>query len=271
MVAMHKTKRGHKIAYTKTDAKFGDTRPGLIFLPGFKSDMQGGKALFLEDYAKREGLAYIRFDYMAHGQSEGDFMDGTMSIWRDDALEILDHVADYDRPHILIGSSMGGWVGMMVALARPSKVAGFIGIAAAPDFTEDLRFKRMTEEQKEQLEKQGYVEEPSGYDEPYIFTKKLIEDGRTNLLLDKDLEFLCPVELLQGKEDSSVPHQWAERIRGAVKNPQVKITYINDGDHSLSRPDDLLLLQKTVESVLKEQATCSPGKNLKKSNSGPAQ
>lgn len=247
---------GYDIAYNKTEAKEDDKRPGVIFLHGLKSDKEGGKALHLEAYAQENGLSFIRMDCMAHGESGGDWMEATISHWRDDVIQVLDTVADQNRPYIIVGSSMGGWLGLLATIARPERTAGFVGIAAAPDFTEDFRFAKMSDEQKEELETRGYIEEPSDYGDPYIFTKKLIDDGRNNLLLRNDMPISCPVHLLQGKQDSSVPYQWADRIASKLPNTHVKVTFIDDGDHSLSRPEDLQILEKAIENIIKEHETC---------------
>ncbi len=240
---------GSKLAYEKLDAKPDNTQAGLIFLGGFKSDMSGSKASFLSEIAAQQGRAFIRFDYFGHGQSEGDFKQGTISHWKHDVLHMLNTLADQTRKHIVIGSSMGGWLALLCALERPKLFHAIIGIAPAPDFTEKLMFDQMSEAQKQELETQGYTSEPSDYEEDYYISHKLILDGRKNLLLDDEINITCPVHILQGKQDTAVPHEWAERIKKKLTKTDAKITYIEDGDHSLSREQDLALLKEAIEKL----------------------
>lgn len=241
---------GSKLAYEKLEAAEGNTQPGIIFLCGYRSDMNGSKALYLRELALTQGRAFIRFDYYAHGDSEGNFMHATISHWKKDVLHMIDHLADPNREHVIVGSSMGGWLALLATLERPERIHGLIGIAAAPDFTDKLMYARMSDEQKKTLEEQGYIEEPTEYSsEPYIITKKLIEDGAEHLLLDRDCEISAQVYLLQGKNDPDVPHHWAEKIKKALVKTDTHITYIDDGDHRLSRPQDLIVLQELIAHV----------------------
>ena len=246
---------GYELAFNKVDAE-NDNRPGLIFLHGLKSNKERSKAFHLESFAIRRGLANIRMDCMAHGMSGGDWMQATISKWKDDVLHILDTVADPTRKHIIIGSSMGGWLALLAALERPEKVAGVIGIAAAPDFTREITSDNMSEKQKEQLKTKGYFEQPSGFPEPYIFTQDLINDGETNCLLDKDIELTCPVHLLQGKQDPAVPFEKANRIASKLTKTSPRVTFVEDGDHSLSRPEDLKLIEDIIEQMIAECRPC---------------
>src|ERR1700733_4001235 len=161
--------------------------PGIVFLGGFRSDMAGTKALFLEDYCRRRGRAYVRFDYFAHGQSSGNFADGTISRWRDDAIAVIDSLTE--GPQILVGSSMGGWIMVLAALARPERIAALVGIAAAPDFTSDLLPQRLHDAQRRTLRDEGSIVLPSSYDPAgYLYTRALVEDGDRNLVLRGDID-----------------------------------------------------------------------------------
>lgn len=244
--------KNETIAYHKLEtASEMSNQPGLIFLGGYRSDMEGTKSLCLEDFCEHKGLAFLRFDYFAHGQSSGDFMEGTISRWLDDVLFALDHLADPARKHILVGSSMGGWLMMLAALKRPERVHALIGIAAAPDFTEDIMNNSLTDHHRKQLEEQGYIEEPSEYsDEPYIFTKKLLEDGKQNLLLTNTINITCPVQLLHGKKDPDVAFEIAFQIKEKLSNQKTNIIPIEDGDHRLSREQDLAVLIKTIKQII---------------------
>src|SRR5580698_1180947 len=170
--------------------RFAGAEPGIVFLGGFRSDMTGTKALFLEDYCRQRGRAYVRFDYFAHGQSSGDFADGTISRWRDDAIAVIDSLTE--GPQILVGSSMGGWIMTLAALARPERVAALVGIAAAPDFTTDLLPQRLSEAQRRTLREEGRLVLASPYDPAgYLYTQALVEDGDRNLVLRGDISLTC--------------------------------------------------------------------------------
>jgi pimeloyl-ACP methyl ester carboxylesterase len=224
--------------------------PTLVFLGGYKSDMEGTKAIFLEELAQKHGYGFLRFDYGGHGLSGGDFKAGTIGSWGEDALFMIDNIVQGDA--ILAGSSMGGWIALLCAFKRPERVRGLIGIAAAPDFTTWIE-NQLTEGQKQDLDQKGYFEEPNDYsDEPYIFTKKLLQDGRTHALLDKSLALSIPVRLVQGKKDADVPWETAEKIKKALQrgqkegqSPDISLLYVEEGDHRLSRPQDLELLGRT--------------------------
>jgi pimeloyl-ACP methyl ester carboxylesterase len=222
--------------------------PTIVFLPGYKSDMEGSKAVFLNAWAAAAARAMLRLDYSGHGVSGGRFEDGTIGLWTEDALAIIDAVTD--GPLILIGSSMGGWIGLNIALARRDRVVGFIGIAAAPDFTETLVWQSMPAPARERLMAEGVIYAPSEYGDPLPFTRALIEDGRRRLLLGGAIPLTCPVRLLQGQQDAEVPWETALTIAEKVQSTDVRVTLIKDGDHRLSRPSDLALLHETVEEVL---------------------
>lgn len=221
--------------------------PGVVFLSGFKSDMTGAKAAFLEESCRRRGQAFVRFDYQGHGFSSGKFEDGTIGRWKNDALAVIDTLTQ--GPQILVGSSMGGWLMLLCALARPARVCGLIGIAAAPDFTEDLFWNVLAEKQRKALMEKGHISAPSKYGDPYVFTRGLIEDGRDHLLLRAPIHIDAPVRLLQGREDPDVPWETAGMIAKKLTGEDVEIIYVEDGDHRLSRDEDLALLDETLQSL----------------------
>jgi len=247
---------GTVLAYYKTAARKASpegtatagAEPGLMFLGGFMSDMSGGKAQALEAYARRCGRAFLRFDYRGHGASSGRFEDGTVGAWTDDALAALDALTE--GPQILIGSSMGGWIMLLVALARPERIAGLVGVAPAPDFTEDLIWGRATAEQRRALETVGYVDRPSEYSAaPYRITRHLIEEGRDHLLLGKPIPLTCPVRLIHGLEDADVPWQTSLRLAEALESHDVEVTLVKNAAHRLSEPQDLARLERTIEAL----------------------
>lgn len=222
--------------------------PGIVFLGGFASDMTGTKAMALDAYCAATGRAFLRFDYSGHGQSSGKFTDGTVSAWRDDALAVLDQLTQ--GPQILIGSSMGGWLMLLVALARPDRVHALIGLAPAPDFTEELMWQTMDAGMQQRLLKEGRVEEPSAYsDEPYVITRALIEDGRRHLLLKGAIHIDRPVRLIHGQADEDVPFSVSLRLADHLVTEDVAVTLVKDGDHRLSRQQDIERLIMTIEEV----------------------
>jgi pimeloyl-ACP methyl ester carboxylesterase len=236
---------GATIAY---HASAGRT-PGVVFLTGFKSDMTGTKALALEESCRRRGQAFVRFDYFGHGASSGAFTDGTIGRWADDAVAVLDRLAV--GPQVLVGSSMGGWIMLLAALRRPERIAGLIGIAAAPDFTEDLVPAELTAEQKAALARDGVVHLSSPYSpEPTPLTARLIEDGRNHLVLRRRIPLLCPVRLLHGMKDPDVPWQTSLRLAQMLESADVETTLVKEGDHRLSEPADLERLTATVTALL---------------------
>jgi pimeloyl-ACP methyl ester carboxylesterase len=219
--------------------------PGLFWLGGFKSDMQGTKAAALDQWARDHGRAVIRFDYSGHGESGGDFTDGTIGRWLEDSLAVLD--ACCRGPQVAIGSSMGGWLALLMTreLARraqpaAAQIAGLVLIAPAVDFTEELMWKRFPPEVKRELEQTGSWQRPSQYSaEPYPITRRLIEEGRNHLLLGGMIETGCPVRILQGIQDPDVPWQHAVELVSRLARDDVVLTMVKDGDHRLSRPDDI--------------------------------
>jgi pimeloyl-ACP methyl ester carboxylesterase len=235
---------GATIAYHKLD---GDG-PGIVFLGGFRSDMTGTKAQALEEYCRAENRAFVRFDYFGHGNSSGDFTDGTIGRWAEDAICVVDEITD--GPQILIGSSMGGWIMLLAALAHPDRIAALIGVAAAPDFTETLMWQRYPEDVRETLRRDGVYFQPTPYEEgPYAITMKMIEEGRDHLLLARAIDISCPVHLIQGMMDEAVPWRHALAITENLSSDRVTLTLVKDGDHRLSRDEDLARLTRTLGAV----------------------
>lgn len=211
--------------------------------------MQGTKANWLEKQCRKRGRAYVRFDYRGHGESEGVFEDGTLTDWINDALLVLDTVA---KPPVLpVGSSMGGFIALHAALKRPGKIAGLVGIATSPDFTQTIFEERMTDRQQNEMMEKGYILQPSDYREkPVKITKDLIEDGKNHLLLHYDkLDLNTPVCLIHGKQDADVPWQKSQKLRELIGEDKCKLILVPDGEHRLSRPKDLELIDKAVREI----------------------
>ncbi len=231
------------IAVRKRPATKPGAGPGLLWLGGFHSDMKGTKAQALDEWAAEQGRACTRFDYFGHGESGGRFEDGTITRWLDDSLIVFD--AFCDGPHILIGSSMGGWIALLLARALrlrgdTGRLAGMALVAPAPDFTQDLMWNQFSPEIRAEIETKGFWRRPSEYDgDGYIVTRALIEDGRKHLLLDAPIETGCPVRILQGAQDADVPWQHAFRLTAQLPTENVVLTLVQDGDHRLSRPQDI--------------------------------
>ncbi|MET0373405.1 MAG: alpha/beta hydrolase [Rhizorhabdus sp.] len=220
--------------------------PTIVFLPGYRSDMEGDKATALDAWAAREGRAMLRLDYSGCGVSEGVFADHTLTDWRDDALAVIDAFAG-GGPLLLVGSSMGGWLALLVALALPGRVQAIIGIAAAPDFTQ----WGFSEDVVALLRREGKIEEPSDYSaEPYLTTYGFWESGQANLLLDSEIAFDGPVRLLHGQRDETVPVSVALRLGRALRSADVQTILVKDGDHRLSRPGDIDLLIATSAALM---------------------
>lgn len=235
---------GIEIAWARTEG----AGPMIVFLPGFRSDMTGDKATSLAAFAAERGHGMLRFDYSGHGSSGGTFTDGTIGIWAQDVLTVIDRLTEGEL--ILVGSSMGGWLALLAARARPDRIAALVGIAAAPDFTEALMWESMTFEERATLMRDGVLMIPSEYGDPTPVTRALIEDGRNHLLLGGPLDIDRPIRLLHGQADPDVPWEMALRIVEAVTSQDVTLTLVKDGDHRLSRPQDLALLCRTVGSLL---------------------
>jgi pimeloyl-ACP methyl ester carboxylesterase len=236
-------RNGRRLAIRRRDGG----GPTLLFLPGYASDMDGGKATALDAWAAAQGRAMLRFDYAGCGLSEGEFEAQTLALWRDDALAMIDSL---EGPVVLVGSSMGGWLMLLAALARPERVAGLVGIAAAPDFT-DWGFD---EARKRKLREAGRLEEPSPYgDSPTVTTRAFWESGQSLRRLGGEIAIDCPVRLLHGLDDSDVPWRVSMRLMERLRSADVRLTLVKDGDHRLSRPGDIALLLDTVAGLLPDK------------------
>ena len=262
---------GSRLAFHATPArKPDDAAPGVVFLGGFMSDMTGDKATTLETWAQQTGHAFLRLDYSGHGASDGDFRDGTLGRWIDDAFRVIAHcgtrTAGLGGELVLAGSSMGGWV--MLRLAQrmqrnggPQRAVGLIGIAAAPDFTADLMPSRLGPEAMAAIARDGLIEMPSAYsDAPYIVTRRLIEEARDHLVLRAPLDLGIPVRLLHGSADPDVPWTQSKKLLDALAGDDATLTLVKDGDHRLSSPRDLDRLVATVAGLCARIARSrSPG------------
>ena len=238
------TSEGRRIAFHRTEG----AAPGVVFLGGFRSDMEGTKALHLEAWARAKGRAFLRFDYSGHGQSSGRFEDGCIGDWVEDARAAL---ALTEGPQVLVGSSMGGWIALLIAREQPGKVAGLVTIAAAPDFTEDGMWAGFDDAQRRALESDGRVELPSDYsDEPYVITRRLIEDGRTRLVLRTPLPLPFAVRFLQGTADADVSQDVALRLLAHAEGPDMRLTLVKGADHRFSTPACLALVEQAVAEVI---------------------
>jgi pimeloyl-ACP methyl ester carboxylesterase len=234
---------GAVIAYHHTQG----AKPGVIFCTGFRSNMQGGKALALEENCRSRGRQFTRFDYQGHGQSSGDFTECTVGDWLADTLAVLDTVTE--GPQIIVGSSLGGWIALLAARARPERVAGIVGLAAAVDLTQRM-WNRLDEATRHLLQTKGIWMRPSEYEPAgYPITMKLIEEGRNHLLLPGPIPYSGPVRLLHGQRDDAVPWQLSLDTATALASDSVEITLVKDGDHRLSRPEDLARLTRAVDEM----------------------
>lgn len=233
------------LAYNKISSSVAG-RPTVLFLGGFRSDMQGTKAVFVEDFCKKHDLSSLRFDYRGHGASGGRFEESCIGDWKTDALDIFDALTD--GPVLLIGSSMGGWIGLLLAIERSSRVCGFIGLAAAPDFTRDIS-PQMTDAHKAQMARDGYFDLVNDYGPAYAITQRLLDDGEEHCLLNKTIPVTCPVRLIQGMKDTDVPYHKAEQILERLETADKKIYARPEGDHRLSTPEDLVLLEDMIAEL----------------------
>ena len=236
--------QGRRIAYHLTP---GDG-PCIVFLGGLKSDMEGTKALHLEAWARAHGRSFLRFDYSGHGQSSGTFEEGCIGDWAEDTRAVIDALTT--GPIVPVGSSMGGWQALLLARARPDRIRGIVTIAAAPDFTEDGYWANFTQAQKQALETRGQIEMPSDYMEPYIITRRMIEDGRENLVLRQHLALGFPVRILQGTADTAVSTQTAVALLDHAQGPDLRLLLVKDADHRFSDGPCLALIEEAVTDVL---------------------
>ncbi len=239
-----------RLAYLTAVGRRGDPAgPTIVFLCGFRSNMRGEKAEHLSRWCGDQGLGFLRLDYTGHGESSGAFADGTIGKWRDDALAVIDHAAP--GPLVLIGSSMGAWIATLVALARPDRVVGMMGIASAPDFTEDLIPQRLSKADLDRLWHEGRLERPSAYSaEPDILTRSLLEEARAHLVLRAPIPLTVPLRLVHGLADTDVPWEQGRKLLGQWQGTDAELTLIKDGDHRLSRQADLRRLTDLLAGLL---------------------
>lgn len=243
MAEILETKYGARLAYHQT----AGAGPGVVFLGGFKSDMTGTKAIYLEEWAKRAGRAFLRFDYTGHGESSGAFEDGSIGDWARDAVVAIETLTQGSQ--VLVGSSMGGWISLL-ASKRLDRVKGLVGIAAAPDFTADGMWESFDEDQRAVLMRDGRLELPSEYsDDPYVITKRLIEDGAENLVLRSPLALPFPVRLLQGTADEDVDVSVAMRLMEHAESPDLRLTLVKGADHRFSDDACLAMIERAIEEV----------------------
>ncbi len=238
------TAQGRRLAYHKSEG----AGPTIVFLGGLKSDMEGTKAVHLEAWSKARGQAFLRFDYSGHGESSEAFTDGCIGDWHEDTLAAVGALTE--GPLVVVGSSMGGWQALLLAKALPERIVGMVTIAAAPDFTEDGYWASFSDAQKAALEEVGHVELPSDYMEPYIITKRMIEDGRQRLVLRDALDLPFPVRFLQGTADTAVSTETAVRLLEHATGPDMRLLLVKDADHRFSDGPCLGLIEKAVLDVL---------------------
>lgn len=238
------TETGRRIAYDRLEGQ----GPGIVFLGGFRSDMQGSKAVHLRDWAAAQGRAFLRFDYSGHGASDGAFEEGCIGDWAADARAAIEALTQ--GPQVLVGSSMGGWISLLMARTIPDRVAGLVTIAAAPDFTERGFWAGFSADQRESLMRDCRVALPSEYGEPLILTRRLIEDGRDQLVLNQPLSLPFPARMLQGTADADVPVSWAMDLLDHASGEDLRLTLVKGADHRFSSPDCLNLIVATIEEVV---------------------
>ncbi|MEO1795689.1 MAG: alpha/beta fold hydrolase [Pseudomonadota bacterium] len=238
------TPMGRRIAYHRHEG----AGPGIVFLGGFASDMTGSKATHLDAWCRAEGRAFLRFDYSGHGASSGAFTEGCIGDWAADAEVAI--TALTEGPQILVGSSMGGWISLLMTQRLAGRVAGLVTIAAAPDFTEDGYWAGFSDEERATLLEDGQLAVPSDYGDPYIITRRLIEDGRDHLLLRSPLALPMPVRMLQGEADTIVPPARAVQILEHATGGDIRLVMLKGGDHSFSSPPALALLEDALGNVL---------------------
>jgi pimeloyl-ACP methyl ester carboxylesterase len=238
------TPQGRRLAFHKREGK----GPGVVFLGGFMSDMEGTKAIHLEAWARAQGRAFLRFDYSGHGESDGAFEDGTIGAWAEDAMAAISTLTE--GPQVLVGSSMGGWISLLVCRSMPEKVAALVTIAAAPDFTEDSMWAGFDAAQRAALEQAGSIQIPSDYGDPYTITRALIEDGRAQLVLRAPLALPFPVRFLQGTEDTAVEMSVATRLLSHAQGDDMRLTLVKGSDHRFSEPKELMLIEQAIGECL---------------------
>ncbi|GAA6200280.1 alpha/beta hydrolase [Aquicoccus sp. SU-CL01552] len=240
------TPQGRRLAYHRSTGQ----GPWIVFLGGLKSDMEGTKALHLEAWARARGRAFLRFDYSGHGESSCTFEEGCIGDWHEDALAAVGALTEGEI--VPVGSSMGGWQALLMAREIPQRIKGMVTIAAAPDFTEDGYWASFTDEEKDQLAREGQVVKTSDYMEPYVITKRMIEDGRRRLVLRDPLALPFPVRCLQGTADTAVSTETALRLMDHATCPDMRLTLVKDADHRFSDGPCLGLIEAALDEVLKE-------------------
>ncbi|MCH2075615.1 MAG: alpha/beta hydrolase [Rhodobacteraceae bacterium] len=238
------TAAGRRLAYRQTDGR----GPGIVFLGGFKSDMEGTKATWLAEWCRAEGRAFLRFDYSGHGASSGAFEDGAIGDWAADAEAAISTLTN--GPQVLIGSSMGGWISLLLAKRMPQRVAALVTIAAAPDFTEDGYWASFSDDERRTVMESGKIAVPSDYGAPYIITRRLIEEGRENFVLRDSLHLPFPVRFLQGTEDAAVPLERATTLLSHATGDDMRLVVLKGADHSFSSPDALQLIEDALRNAL---------------------
>lgn len=238
------TDTGRRIAYDRLEGQ----GPGIVFLGGFRSDMQGSKAVHLRDWAAAQGRAFLRFDYSGHGVSDGVFEEGCIGDWAADARAAIEALTQ--GPQVLVGSSMGGWISLLMARTIPDRVAGLVTIAAAPDFTERGFWAGFSPDQRESLMRDGRIALPSEYGEPLVLTRRLIEDGRHQLVLNQPLSLPFSARMLQGTADADVPVSWAMDLLDHASGEDLRLTLVKGADHRFSSPDCLDLIVATIKEVV---------------------
>lgn len=244
MTSYLKLKNGGKIAYNKVE---GST-PGIMFLGGFRSDMSGVKAIALENFCKKQGRAFIRFDYEGHGESSGKFEDCTIGKWRDNALLVLTKLTEGRQ--ILVGSSMGAWLALLLAKQKPRRVAGIVGIGSAPDFTNSILYHKLKKSQMKELQSKGKTLVTTEEGDHYYITRKFIEEARDHLVLERKIPVHCPVRLLHGTKDEEVPWETSILLNERLASEDVKTILIEDGKHTLSEPKDVKKMLNVVDKMI---------------------
>ncbi|MEM6307301.1 MAG: alpha/beta hydrolase [Pseudomonadota bacterium] len=239
-----KTPSGRKIAYHRSQG----SGSGVVFLGGFMSDMDGTKAVHLEGWCRAQGRAFLRFDYSGHGQSSERFIDGCIGDWAEDAYQAITHLTK--GPQLLVGSSMGGWISLLMAKRIPDRMAGLVTIAAAPDFTEDGFGATFDRDTRAVLQETGVVDVPSDYGAPYPITQRLIKDGRDHLVLRAPLHLPCPTRFLQGDCDADVSVETANRLFAHVTGDNVQLTMVKGADHRFSDDRCLRLTETAISEIL---------------------
>lgn len=240
------TPQGRRIAYHQSPG----SGPAVVFLGGFMSDMEGTKAVHLEQVCRSQDRAFLRLDYSGHGQSSGAFEEGCIGDWAADAMAAIEALTE--GPQILVGSSMGGWISLLTCKAMPDRIAGLLTIAAAPDFTEDSMWDGFNEAQKAEIMAKGQIKIPSDYDDPYTITKRFIEDGRDQLVLREPLNLPFPVRFLQGTHDADVDQSVAIRLLNHATGPDMRLVMLKDGDHRFSDPAALQLIEDALQNILQQ-------------------